>query len=228
MNRVLCCTLEGAWARATSWRTHPAIPGERGMPVSCPNMTPGCKPQGLKRTQVCGCSQSLWWCGAGGDLGSTPGTGNVRSDGYTSRTAVQRADTTHRSSQSDMAHLETCCVGKREEIWRPKPLLEALMQISLCILQAMYIALDTPHTPQSGGRKGRTENEGKSKKNLPTEKGGNTHAVSANRQVFYERQTLLVWVDEQAGRRQKLDTNHSTSSKENHISVFSDATICWA
>lgn len=57
----------------------------------------------------------LWRWGAGSDLGATPGTGNTRSDRYTSGTTAQWTDTTHGRSQSGLAHLKTCCWGLKPE-----------------------------------------------------------------------------------------------------------------
>ena len=98
----------------------------------------------------------------------------------------------------------------------------------------MYIITDTPQAPQVGeGMEGeREDEEGKDNKNLPSDKGGNTNMVSANRQGVWWSQPQpaphlwgYVRVEEQ---RQDLDTNHYTPSKENHTPLLPNATISWA
>ena len=118
-----------------------AIPGGKAM-------IPGCKPPGLRRTQVWGCSRSAI-CG-GGELGVT--WGHTRDWKCEERqihiTHGCPADRHHTPELTEPpGSSQNLLLGetqkKQTEIQCPKPLLEALIQISVYILQG-YV--HTTHT----------------------------------------------------------------------------------
>lgn len=201
-----------------------AIPGGKAMPVSCPNMTPGSKPHRLRGTQVWGCSRSTIY--GGGELGVTwvPHRGlETRGVTDTPQVPLPSGQTQHTGGHRVPWLISKPAVGGKTRrnglrYGAPNHFWKLLFKPQCIFCKDMYIALDTPHTPLSGRRKGRTENEGRRKKNLTTDKGGSTHTVSANRHVVCGRSTLPVWVDEQAEGRN--DTNHYVSKRKPYFHVL--------